>query len=144
MKWKLINNTPRTYAVIFAAGDEVIEGLMDYATKQRLQASQFTGVGAFKELTVGFFNVASKKYDEILINEQVEVLSMIGDVTLKDGAPQLHAHVVVGKADATAHGGHLLRAIVRPTLEIVLVESPHYLRRIRDPQTGLALIEVDA
>jgi predicted DNA-binding protein with PD1-like motif len=54
----------------------------------------------------------------------------------------LHAHVVVGKADGTAHGGHLLAAVVRPTLEVILVESPRHLQRRHDAETGLALIRV--
>ncbi len=57
--------------------------------------------------------------------------------------PQLHAHVVVGKADGSAHGGHLLAAHVRPTLEVVLVESPKQLWRTPDAESGLALIDVD-
>lgn len=61
---------------------------------------------------------------------------------MKSGRPQLHAHVVVGKSDGSAHGGHLLSARVRPTLEVVLVESPAYLRRETDEETGLALIRI--
>jgi uncharacterized protein len=76
--------------------------------------------------------------------EQVEVLSLVGDVALKDGAPQVHAHVVVGKSDGTAHGGHILQAHVWPTLEVVLAESPKHLRRKTDAETGLAVIDVGA
>jgi uncharacterized protein len=76
--------------------------------------------------------------------EQVEVLSLVGDVALKDGAPQVHAHVVVGKSDGTAHGGHILQAHVWPTLEVVLTESPKHLRRKTDAETGLAVIDVGA
>jgi uncharacterized protein len=60
----------------------------------------------------------------VSLDEQVELLSLIGDVALKDGEPQVHAHVVIGKRDGTAYGGHLLQARVRPTCELVLTESP--------------------
>ena len=87
-------------------------------------------------MTLGYFDRQSKKYKEIPIEEQVEVLSLVGDIALKDRAPQVHAHVVVGKSDGTAHGGHILKAHVWPTLEVVLTESPKHLRRKIDAETG--------
>jgi predicted DNA-binding protein with PD1-like motif len=61
-------------------------------------------------------------------------------VALADGEPKIHAHVVVGRRDGTALGGHLLDARVRPTLEVVLVETPATLRRTIDKTTGLPLL----
>ena len=73
--------------------------------------------------------------------EQVEVVSLLGDIALgPDGKPALHPHVVVSRADGSAMGGHLLEAHVRPTLEVVLTESPRYLHRRKDHESGLALI----
>ncbi|MBA3348875.1 MAG: DUF296 domain-containing protein [Actinobacteria bacterium] len=69
---------------------------------------------------------------------------LAGDVASKDGKPTVHAHVVVGKRDGTAHGGHLLRAHVRPTLELILESSPAQLRKRVDEETGLALIDPGA
>ena len=73
----------------------------------------------------------------------MEVLSLVGDIALDGEVPRVHAHVVVGKADGSAHGGHLLEAHVWPTLEVLLVTTPDHLRRRFDPETGLALIEVE-
>jgi predicted DNA-binding protein with PD1-like motif len=71
------------------------------------------------------------------------VLSLIGDIALDEGGkPKVHAHVVVGKADGTAHDGHLLEAHVRPTLEVILTESPKRLQRKHDKEAGIALIRV--
>jgi len=91
---------------------------------------------------LGFFNFEKRDYKRIPVNEQVEVLSLIGDVALEDGDPKIHAHVVLGKSDGTACGGHLLEAFVRPTLELILTESPKHLQRVMDDETGLALIEL--
>jgi uncharacterized protein len=63
-------------------------------------------------------------------------------VALKDGEPQVHAHAVLGRHDARTLGGHLLEAHVRPTLEVILVETPSHLRKQVDPETGLALIRL--
>jgi predicted DNA-binding protein with PD1-like motif len=143
MKAKLLDdNGAKTYAVVFETGDEVMDGLRTFAKEHGLDASHFTALGAFSEATLGFFDVERKRYVEISIAEQVEVLSLVGDIALKEDEPEVHAHVVVSKRDGTAHGGHLMSAHVRPTLEAVLIESPTYLRRQLDPETGLALIRV--
>jgi uncharacterized protein len=143
MKAKLIDDqAEKTYAVVFDTGDEVAGGLLDFAKRNRLAGSHFTAIGAFSDVTLGYFDWERKEYQKILICEQVEVLSLIGDVALSEGEPKIHAHVVVGKSDGTAHGGHLLEAHVRPTLEVVIVEAPLQLRRIHDPESGLALIDL--
>ena len=91
---------------------------------------------------LGYFDWEKKDYTRIPIEEQVEVLALVGDIASNDGEPKLHPHVVVGKADGTAHGGHLLEAHVRPTLEVIITESPAHLQRCSDPETGLALIRL--
>ncbi|HXB91636.1 MAG TPA: DUF296 domain-containing protein, partial [Puia sp.] len=83
-----------------------------------------------------------KDYKKIGIPEQTEVLSLTGDISQYKDAPQVHAHVVLGKQDGTAHGGHLISAEVHPTLEIVLHDSPFHLQRKMNPETGLPLIEL--
>jgi uncharacterized protein len=141
VKSKLIHDDgEKTFAIVFAKGDEAAGGLLAFAKEHNLSASHFTAIGAFERVTLGFFERGRKDYKRITIDEQVEVLSLVGDVALDEGEPKVHAHVVVGKADGTAHGGHLLEARVWPTLEVILVESPRHLRRQLDKETGLALI----
>ncbi len=143
MKTKLINDgAEKTFAVIFDKGDEVASGLTAFAKDNNLSASHFTAIGAFERVTLGFFERGRKDYKRITIDEQVEVLSLVGDIASDGDGPKVHAHVVVGKADGTAHGGHLLEARVWPTLEVILVESPKHLERRTDEETGLALISL--
>lgn len=145
MRSKMINDDrERTYALIFETGEDVLPNLMRFAGELNLAASHFTAIGAFSEVTLGYFDWHKKQYDRIPIAEHVEVLSLVGDVALQDEQPKIHAHVVVGKRDGTAHGGHLLAARVRPTLEVILVQSPSHLRRRIDKESGLALIDIDA
>jgi uncharacterized protein len=143
MKTKLINEgEEKTFALVFDKGDEVASLLLTFAKENHLAASHFTAIGAFERVTLGFFERQRKDYKKIPINEQVEVLSLFGDIAVSDKGPQVHAHVVVGKSDGTAHGGHLLEAHVWPTLEVILVESPKHLQRQTDQETGLALISL--
>ena len=142
MKSKLLHEQAgeRTFALVFETGDEASSLLAEFSKRHQLSAARFTAIGAFREATLGYFDWERKEYLKIPIREQVEVLSLIGDVALKDGEPAVHAHVVVGRADGTTRGGHLLEAHVRPTLEVILVESPAHLRKQNDPDSGLALI----
>jgi predicted DNA-binding protein with PD1-like motif len=143
MKTKLLQDQDeRTFAVIFDKEDELMSGLLNFARSQKLKASHFTAIGAFSEAILGYFRRESKEYKKIPIREQVEGLSLMGDISLKDGEPKIHAHVVVGKSNGTAHGGHILEARVWPTLEVIIVESPAYLQRKYDEETGLALISI--
>ncbi len=133
----------RTFALVLDTDDEVIETLTGFAREQKLSASSFTGLGAFRDAVLGYFDWEKKDYDRIPIDEQVEVVSFVGDVTLgPKGEPKLHPHIVLARSDGSAVGGHLLEAHVRPTLEIVLTEAPAHLRRETDPETGLALIRL--
>lgn len=145
MKVKQIHDEggEKTFALVFDAGDEIVSGITDFAKENGLDAASITAVGAFSDATLGYFDVEKKEYEKISVEEQVEVLSLMGDIAAKGGEPQLHAHVVVGGRDGATRGGHLLEARVRPTLEAVLVESPAHLRKKTDEETGLALISID-
>lgn len=144
MKSKLLNRGPeRTYAVVLEPGDEPIACLTRFAADEGLDAARFTAIGAFSDAVVAFFELEHNEYRHIPVREQVEVLALNGDVTLgPDGQPKLHAHVVLGRRDGSTCGGHLIEAHVRPTLEVMLVEPPSWLRRRIDAATGLPLIEI--
>ena len=144
MRSKMLHDAKglKTYAIVFDKGHDVRHALLEFADTNRLADAHLTGIGAFSDVTLGFFDPQQKRYKTTPINEQVEVLSFTGNIVQKDGKPRLHAHVVVGKADGTAHGGHLLGGHVWPTLEIMLSELPVHLRRRDDAETGLALIEL--
>lgn len=128
--------------LIFDTGDEVISKLTAFAKEHRIAAAHFTAIGAFSDATLGYFDLQKRDYLKNQVNEQVEVVSLIGDIALDKGEPKVHGHVVVGKKNGAAMGGHLLEAHVRPTLELVLQESPGELKRKFDPESGLALIDL--
>jgi predicted DNA-binding protein with PD1-like motif len=132
----------RTFALVLDTDDEAMASLAAFADENDLDAADFTAIGAFSRAVVGYFDLERKDYAPITVDEQVEVLSIVGHVTREPGGRNVHAHVVLGKRDGTAIGGHLLEGHVRPTLEIVLTESPAHLRRTKDAATGLALIDL--
>ena len=143
MRSKLLNaDPPITYAVVLDTGDEVIGELGKFVREQEVEAASLTAIGAFSRAVLGYFQWETKQYKKIPVNEQVEVLSLLGDVAVGDQGPTLHLHAVLGKADGSVVGGHLIEAYVRPTLEVILIQPPSYLRKRKDAETGLALIDI--
>ena len=131
-----------TYVVVLEEGDEAVDALGSFAREEELAAAQVTAVGAFSRAVLGWFDRQAKDYRHIPVDEQCEVLALIGDVALADGQPALHAHCVVGLPDGSTRGGHLLEGHVWPTLEVIVRESPAALRKTLRPEVGLALIDL--
>jgi predicted DNA-binding protein with PD1-like motif len=147
MKSKLVaaENAPQIHVVILDPGEEAFAALTRFAHEAGIAAASLTAIGAFERATVGWFDIASKSYRKIEVNEQCEVLSAIGDVAVgDDGKPSLHVHIVLGLADGSTRGGHLLAGTVRPTLEVIMTEVPATLRRKRRADLGIALIDLAA
>jgi predicted DNA-binding protein with PD1-like motif len=128
----------RTFVVVLETGDEVMSVLKRFAGEQRLTAAQITAIGAFRDAVISYFDWEQKTYLKIPVKEQVEVASMIGDVaTDVDGSPALHVHLVLGRRDGSALAGHLAEAHVRPTLEVIITESPAHLCKVKDGRVRL-------
>jgi predicted DNA-binding protein with PD1-like motif len=135
------NNGRKEYAVIFGKGDEAFSGLSEFAERYRVTSAHFTGIGALNGAMLAWFSPERKMYKRIPVEGQVEVASMIGDIALFKGKPVVHTHMVVGLPDGTTRAGHVLEAHVWPTLEVMVTVEPNAMRKSRDPQTGLALID---
>jgi uncharacterized protein len=143
MQAKLLHEASgqRTFAVVLATGDEVLSSLQDFAERENIHAATFTAIGALSDAVLLYFNWEKKAYEKNPVREQVEVAALIGDVADdRKGKPTLHVHVVLGTRDGGAKAGHLGEAHVRPTLEVIVTESPAHLRKIKDNESGLALI----
>ncbi|WFE39859.1 PPC domain-containing DNA-binding protein [Micromonospora sp. WMMD998] len=132
--------TGRVLVVVCDKGDEPVTAIGDALRRHDLRAGRVTAVGGFQEAEVGWFDRERGDYRPIPVREQVEVLSLVGDVAARDGEPVLHVHAVLGRSDGSTVGGHLLSARVWPTLEVIVTEvAPELAKRV-DPETGLALI----
>jgi hypothetical protein len=143
MPSRLLTETPeKTVALVRDIEDEIVASLATFAHQHGLTATHYPGLAACKRVDLGCFDVDRKDYARIPIEAHVEVLALVGDVASKEGLPQIHPHLVVGRADGSAHGGHLLAGRAHPTIEIILTESPAHLQRHRDAAAGLALLRL--
>ncbi|MGD9483413.1 PPC domain-containing DNA-binding protein [Streptomyces sp. TRM70308] len=142
MKWQQVEDEPTpAYVVVLDPGEDAAQRLTDFARARNLGAAQVTAVGAFRTAVVGWFDRERKDYRPIRVDEQCEVLSLVGDIAVGEDGPVPHLHAVLGLADGTTRGGHLLEGDVWPTLEIVVRASPATLRKTHRPEIGLALID---
>ena len=132
----------RTFVLRLAEGEEVNKTILDFAADKQIGSGEITGIGALSDVVLGFFELQNRDYHRNTVNEQVEVVSLIGNLAEQNGKPKLHAHVVVARRDGTALGGHLLAGHVRPTLELIVTDSPGHLQRKTDPKTGLPLLDL--
>jgi len=146
MQAKLLSQSgdQRIFAVVLSTGDEVMQCLQRFVIENKVHGAQLRAIGAFSEVDLGYFDWQSKDYITNHFHEQVEVAALLGDVAIApDGRPALHIHCVLGRRDGMALAGHLLRARVRPTLEVVLQDTPAHLRKRTDAESGLALIDLE-
>jgi uncharacterized protein len=115
----------RTFQLTFAKGDEVGAGLADFAEKNHLTLSNFTAIGAFDSAVIGWFDPEKRAYKAIRINEEMEVTSFTGNITLnRDGKPVVHAHCVVALLrNGTVYAGHFIEGHISLTMQMNLVDA---------------------
>jgi predicted DNA-binding protein with PD1-like motif len=137
------NQGLRTFVVVMDKDDEAFGELVAFASANAVTAAGLTAVGAARAVSLGYFDPEIGDYRRTEFSEQLEVLSLVGDIAVKDGEPAVHAHVTLGRKDSSTIGGHLQSLTVWPTLEVVVTETPAHLAKRVDPETGLALIDLD-
>lgn len=133
----------RHWAIVFGKGDEVMSGLADWAKRENVKAGQLSAVGALSSALFGWFDKERRAYRDIPVDQQVECIFFVGDVGMAEGKPALHVHGCVGKPDGSLAGGHVLRAVVWPTLEVFVTEFEMRLDKRKDAETELELFELE-
>lgn len=138
------------YIIRFEDEEVFPDRFLEFLSVREVTSGSFTAIGAFRRTCLAFFDVAAKEYRDRELDEQVEVLALIGNVARHEGEPIVHAHITLGRADYSVLGGHLRFGIVRPTLEVVLAvatatardRDPLMTRKI-DPRYGLPALDLD-
>jgi uncharacterized protein len=124
MKSELLSTeASRTYRLTFGQGDEILAGLSEFANTNHIESGYFTGVGGLLAATLGWGDPTNGAFKVIKVDQKCELVSLIGNITLRNGKPFVHAHMVVSLSDGSTRGGHLLDAHVSPFAEIYIVEA---------------------
>ena len=143
MQVKQVKDSPeeKVYALIFYKGDEALSGLTDFAISHNIQDAHFTGIGAISGATLAWLDPANKIYHRIPVNEQVEVLSLMGDIASFNGKPIVHMHAVLGRSNGSPVGGHVFELNVNPTLEVFMTVNAAPLKKRPDDASGMKVID---
>jgi uncharacterized protein len=132
----------RAWILVFETGDPVAETLVSFAKEEGIRGARVEGIGALHDVSLGFYRGDRRDYERFALDEELELLSLLGNLSIADGEPRVHAHVVVGRAGGSALGGHLFEGRVGPTLEAFVTEVPVELRREMAEEVGLPLLRL--
>ena len=145
VKVKLVSGDgpTRTYAIIFAPGDEVLSGLQEFAVKYQVKSAHFTAIGDAKSAKFGWYDKSKKMFKVARIDAYAEITSLVGDIAMKNGKPVVHGHINLATEDGVVHGGHLLEAFIEPTLEVIMTVEPVELDKKLEPEFGINVIDPD-
>ncbi len=143
MQFRLVKDTPeeKVYAIVFYQGDEALSGLTDFAIAHHIADAHFTGIGAVKGATLAWLDIPHKNYHPLPVAEQVEVLSLVGDIAQFNAKPIVHMHAILGRRDGTTIGGHVFELFVNPTLEVFITVNTTPLNKRPDDATGMKVID---
>lgn len=133
------------YLVRLERGEAAIENLKGFADRYRIGFAEIRAIGTLDCVTLGYYDAKAKTYNDETFDEPLEVLNLTGNIARgQDGDRLVHAHVTLGRPDYTTFGGHLVEAVVGPTLEVIVETAPVTIRRRHDPDTGLELWDLSA
>ncbi len=123
--------------------EDLIDAITKLVKTYNIKAGLLNCIGAFKKFTIGYFDLNKKEYKFETFDENVELLSCLGNIAYKNGKPIIHAHVSVGRPDFSIIGGHLSQpSIISITGEIYILEIDQKLNRSLDPQFNLFLLNI--
>lgn len=138
---QVILTDANTSILRFDNGEDIMERLLTYAEEHTINGAVFSIIGATKEITIAYYNLQEKKYQDKTFTEDMEIVSVTGNIGRMDGKPIIHAHGVFSDSDYQTHGGHLKKLVVSATGEVTLTSLRGELNRSFDETTGLNLLK---
>jgi uncharacterized protein len=126
----------------FVSGETFPGPLLEFLARENVGYATLTGLGAVGSATVSYWNADARQYEQHVLDEQMEVVSLIGNVTLRDDAPFIHAHASLGRRDLSLVGGHVNELVVGGTLEVWLRPDATPVRRELDQSCGLYVMQL--
>ena len=140
---KLVFKDGRRYVLRFDYGEELIEIFKKFCINEKITPGFFSGLGAASEVTLGFFELETKKYLENKFVENLEIASLTGNISKNEGDLVIHTHGVFGRNNSNFESlaGHVKKLIISATLEVHFITLEGKLDRKFDPKIGLNLLD---
>jgi predicted DNA-binding protein with PD1-like motif len=130
------------YQLRFLAGEKAVATLLDFCRREGIGYAALSGLGAVSGVDLAYFNDETLEYETHQIAEQLEVIGLTGNITMKDGAPFAHVHATFGDRQLGVKGGHVMEMTVKPNLEIWLTRGTEEVVRLPDEDSGLYLMSL--
>ena len=130
-----------TYVIRLDRDEEITEQLKVFAEKEGVKLASVQAIGAVNDFTVGAFDTKEKKYYSNDFKGTYEIVSLLGTITTKDGAFYSHLHMCAADETGRAVGGHLNRAVISATCEMVVTALPGTVERQFSDEIGLNLFK---
>jgi predicted DNA-binding protein with PD1-like motif len=137
---QIIFQTKTEFVIRFDRGEDVLAELQNWAVQERVEAASFSAIGASQKVVLAYYDLVTKEYQNHEVTQDLEVVSVLGNLGLFDGVPVVHMHGTFSKPDLSVIGGHVKQLIVSATCEVVLQVLPGTMRRQHDPVTGLNVL----
>ena len=138
---KIVLKDSRRYVLRFDKKEEVFSKLAEFATGENISAATFSAIGACEEIELGYFNTNLKDYRKKPFYEELEMVSLSGNISMAEGKPTVHAHGMFGRTDFSILGGHVFKAIVSVTCEMFLIKLDGQMTRKLDEVSNSKLLE---
>jgi uncharacterized protein len=124
------------------SGEHAQPAVLGLLQREGIGYASLTGLGAVRWAKLAYWNALTREYEEHVVEEQLEVVSLVGNVTLRDEQPFLHWHISLGRSDLSTLGGHFLDAVAHPNFEIWIQREAKPVHRRVEPASGLALMDL--
>ena len=138
MIYKKFNNK---YIVRLNVGEEIVESVKKFAQEENIRFGTVTGIGAINKAKIGLFNTETKEYQSTILEEDMEIISLAGNITEMNGEPYIHLHIALANSEHNVKAGHLNMAVISATGEIIIEAIDGYVDREFDDDIGLNLLK---
>ncbi len=131
-----------TFFIRMEIGEEIIITLTAFCRENNIHLGHFTAIGAVSRAVTGLYNVSERQYYKTEIEGPLEIASLMGNITSKDGEVYIHAHAMFSNLQCEVKGGHLSEAVVSATCEMVVTECTGDINRRVCEKTGLNIFDL--
>jgi uncharacterized protein len=138
---KLLLKDNRRYFLRFDIGEELVKSLQDFLISEKISSASLQGIGSCSEVVLGFYNSKSKEYEKTVLKEDLEVVSLLGNVSVMENRPATHIHGVFSGKDFASKSGHVFSLVVSATCEIFLINLEGELNRGLNSEFNLNLLK---
>lgn len=138
---KVVYNDKNLHVIRLDKDDELITCLTDHVRKNSLTGGYINAIGSAKELILSYYNLDQKSFEDHLLQENLEIVSLNGNISMLNSDHLIHLHGTLSKKDLSVIGGHIKKLIISATCEVILYPIPTKLQRVKDDNTGLNLLK---